>query len=96
MVADRRSDAYGAPTGKNRRRCGELREETMKDLRSIRRLIKLRQQRGKALAARPASTAGEPGRAPTPPLSAHTHSGLAIEDQVRKAWAPLGGGLPTF
>ncbi|HEV8680013.1 MAG TPA: hypothetical protein VGQ90_11610 [Stellaceae bacterium] len=68
----------------------------MKDLRSVRRLIKLRQRRGRAIGARLAPVVGETKAAPVAPLSAHTPSGLAIEDQVRKAWAPIVGGLPTF
>jgi len=68
----------------------------MKNLRSVRRLIKLRLRRGRAFGARLAPITGEAKAAPAAPLSAHTPSGLAIEDQVRKAWAPIGGGLPTF
>jgi len=67
----------------------------MKDLRSARRLIKIRQRRDKPTVDRAArGTAAKLAVAST--LSAYTASGLAIEDQVRKAWRPWSAGLPVF
>ena len=67
----------------------------MKDLRSARRLIKIRQRRDKPTAER-ASRAAAAKLAVTSTLSAYTATGLAIEDQVRKAWRPWSVGLPVF
>ena len=67
----------------------------MKDLRSSRRLIKMRQRRDKAPLG-PAVRGSVAKLATMPTLSAFTASGLAIEDQVRKAWRPWSAGLPMF
>jgi hypothetical protein len=71
----------------------------MKELRSSRRLIKIWQRREKATihhfvdtAVDAAGTTGTTGTT----HSAFTASGLAIEDQVRKAWWPSSVGLATF
>ena len=67
----------------------------MKDLRSARRLIKIRQRRDRPSAERTASGAAAKLAAAST-LSAYTASGLAIEDQLRKAWRPWSVGLPVF
>jgi len=67
----------------------------MKDLRSPRRLIKMRQRRDKAAVGQPAR--GDHSDKDARPLrSAFTATGLAIEDQVRKAWRPWSAGLAVF
>ena len=68
----------------------------MKDLRSPRRLIKMRQRRERATIDRPVHTRAAAKGAHRPTLSAFTASGLAIEDQVRKAWRPWSAGLAIF
>lgn len=71
----------------------------MKDLRSSRHLIKIWRRREKSTIdhlvhnVAPAAPARE---APVRTHSAFTASGLAIEDQVRKAWCPGLGGLAMF
>jgi hypothetical protein len=71
----------------------------MKELRSSRRLIKIWQRREKATihhfvdtAVDAAGTTGTTGTT----HSAFTASGLAIEDQVRKAWRRSPEGLAIF
>jgi hypothetical protein len=68
----------------------------MKNLRSSRRLIKMRQRREKTTIDNPARTARATRGASRPTHSAFTASGLAIEDQVRKAWRPWSAGLAIF
>ena len=68
----------------------------MKDLRSARRLIKMRQRRDRATIDQPVRGNGAAKDATRTTLSAFTASGLAIEDQVRKAWRPWSDGLPVF
>ena len=68
----------------------------MKDLRSSRRLIQKWHRREKATIDHLVTSVGiarsDDGRM----HSAMTASGLAVEDQVRKAWAPVRTGLPIF
>ena len=68
----------------------------MKDLRSSRRLIKIWQRREKATIDHLVDTAVEAKSATGTTHSAFTASGLAVEDQVRKAWWPNSVGLATF
>ena len=68
----------------------------MKELRSPRRLFRIWQRREKAtidhlVQTLAASKGGEPAV-----HSAFTPSGLAVEDQVRKAWSGSHAGLPVF
>jgi hypothetical protein len=72
------------------------REESMKDLRSSRRLVKMRQRRIKTGIAPIVHVTDEPKGAAPPILSAVTASGHAIEEQVRKTWSPNAGGLAIF
>ena len=68
----------------------------MKDLRTSRRLIKMWQRRKLAVVGRLVRTTGDaPGAADTT-HSAHTSSGLAVEDQIRKAWHPYPAGPTIF
>jgi hypothetical protein len=71
------------------------REETMKQLISSRRLIKMWHRREKATIDQLVRTA-DGAKAATMTHSAFTASGLAVEDQVRKAWRPNPDGIPTF
>jgi hypothetical protein len=68
----------------------------MKDPISSRRLVQKWHRRDKAAAnplAGPADKATEGnGRMHSPTTS----TGLIVEDQIRKAWTPNGGGLPIF
>lgn len=68
----------------------------MKDLRSPRRLIRMWHRREKATLDHLVRTAREPKNGSVAAHSAFTASGLAIEDQVRKAWCASPGGLPLF
>ena len=68
----------------------------MKELRSSRRLIKIWQRREKATIDHLVHTAVEPKGATGTTHSAFTATGLAVEDQVRKAWRPSSVGLATF
>ena len=68
----------------------------MKDLRSSRRLIKIWQRREKATIDHLVDTAVGAKGATGTTHSAFTASGLAVEDQVRKAWRPSLEGLATF
>jgi hypothetical protein len=72
----------------------------MKRLHSSRRLIKMWQRREKAtlnhLVGHVAGAIGDPKGAAGATHSAFTASGLAVEDQVRKAWRPSATGLATF
>ena len=68
----------------------------MKQLRSSRHLIRTWHRREKATIdylVRSIDPANNPARAKH---SAFTASGLAIEDQVRKAWRPVSVGLAMF
>ena len=68
----------------------------MKDLRSSRRLVKMRQRRDKATIDRLVPVVVEARAAAVTTLSAYTPSGLAIAAQVRKTWSPSAGGLAIF
>ena len=68
----------------------------MKDLRSSRRLIKIWQRREKATIDHLVATVADAKDATGTTHSAFTASGLAVEDQVRKAWWPSSVGLATF
>ncbi len=68
----------------------------MKQLRSSRQLIKMLHRREKATIDHIARTIGEPQSVVATSHSAFTASGLAIEEQVRKAWLPCSLGLATF
>ncbi len=68
----------------------------MKQLRSPRQLVKAWHRREKATIDRVADTVGEPKSATATVHSPYTSSGLAVEDQVRKAWRPWSLGLATF
>jgi hypothetical protein len=68
----------------------------MKDLRSSRRLIQKWHRREKATLDHLISTVGIVETATGRIHPALTASGLAVEDQVRKAWAPAQVGLPIF
>ena len=97
MVAAPAAMVYLSPPAKT---CGALSRNAkgvppMKDLRSSRRLIKMRQRRERAI-DHPVRAAGAAKGASRPTLSAFTASGLAIEDQVRKAWRPWSAGLAIF
>jgi hypothetical protein len=98
MVADPRSVAYGARACKQRTLVAaqSTREEPMKDLRSSRRLIKMRQRRVKATSDAIVDAPADMTGAPVSTLSAYTASGLAIETQIRKAWRPSSEGLAIF
>jgi len=68
----------------------------MKQLRSSRHLIRTWHRREKApidYLVRSIDPANNP---PATTHSAFTASGLAIEDQVRKAWQPASAGLAMF
>ena len=67
----------------------------MKQLRSSRRLIKMWHRREKATIDHAVATADRTATAATI-HSAFTASGLAVEDQVRKAWRPTSAGLAIF
>ena len=68
----------------------------MKDLRSSRRLIKIWRRREKATIDHRVDAAVDAKGAAGTTHSAFTASGLAVEDQVRKAWWPSSVGLATF
>jgi hypothetical protein len=68
----------------------------MKDLRSSRRLIKIWQRREKATIDHLVHTAVGAKDAAGTTHSAFTSSGLAVEDQVRKAWRRSPEGLAIF
>jgi hypothetical protein len=69
----------------------------MKQPRSSRQLIRMWHRREKATIARVAR-AVRTEQMPTPGTmhSAFTASGLAVEDQIRKAWQPVSLGLAVF
>ena len=68
----------------------------MKDLRSPRRLIQMWQRRKKAIVDHLGRTNGDANGAAGTTHSAHTSSGLAVEDQIRKAWHPYPAGPTIF
>jgi hypothetical protein len=69
----------------------------MKQLRSSRQLIKMWHRREKSTIDHLVRDVGAlPKEAAGTMHSAFTASGLAIEDQVRKAWRPYGAGLAMF
>ena len=69
----------------------------MKQLRSSRHLIKMWHRREKATIAQAARAVGGEAKAGSGAKhSAFTPSGLAVEDQVRKAWQPCSAGLAMF
>jgi len=68
----------------------------MKDLRSSRRLIRIWQRREKATIDHLVVATGDPKDAGGTTHSAFTASGLAVEDQVRKAWRRSPEGLAIF
>ncbi len=68
----------------------------MKDLRSPRRLIRIWHRREKATIDHLVRALGDPKSSTGAAHSAFTPSGLAVEEQVRKAWCPSCTGLPVF
>jgi len=67
----------------------------MKQRLSSRRLIKMWHRREKATIDRLVGAAGG-AKTATTTHSAFTASGLAVEDQVRKAWHPNPAGIAIF
>ena len=68
----------------------------MKQLRSSRHLIRMWHRREKATIDH-LVRAADLIKNPTGTIhSPFTASGLAVEDQVRKAWQPVSGGLAIF
>ena len=67
----------------------------MKQLISSRRLLKIWHRREKATIDHLVGTAAK-AKAAAPTHSAFTETGLAVEDQVRKAWCPSSTGLAIF
>ena len=72
------------------------REEPMKHLRSSRQLIKNWHRREKATVDHVVRTIGDAKRTTGTTHSPFTSSGLAVEDQIRKACGPSNVGLPVF
>ena len=68
----------------------------MKQARSSRQLVKLWHRREKATIDHLVRAVGTEPKTATATHSAFTASGLAIEEQVRKAWAPWSRGLAMF
>ena len=68
----------------------------MKQLRSSRHLIRTWHRREKATIDHLVRSINPVENPPTTVHSAFTASGLAIEDQVRKAWQPATAGLAMF
>jgi hypothetical protein len=72
------------------------REESMKQLRSSRHLIRTWHRREKAMIDHLVRSI-DPVKSPAGTIHpAFTASGLAVEDQVRKAWRPATAGLAMF
>jgi hypothetical protein len=72
------------------------REESMKQARSSRQLIKMWHRREKSTIDHLVRSI-DPVKSPSGTIhSAFTASGLAVEDQVRKAWRPATAGLAVF
>jgi hypothetical protein len=68
----------------------------MKQLLSSRRLIKMWHRREKATIDHLVGTAAGVKAVVATSHSAFTSSGLAVEDQVRKAWRPNPTGIAIF
>ena len=68
----------------------------MKNLRSSRHLIKMWHRREKATIDHLVRSLRDKKNSTETGHSAFTASGLAIEDQVRKAWRPSAVGLAIF
>jgi hypothetical protein len=68
----------------------------MNQLRSSRHLIKKWHRREKATIDHLVRSLGEAKNLSAATHSAFTPSGLAVEDQVRKAWQPGSTGLAMF
>jgi hypothetical protein len=68
----------------------------MKQLRSSRHLIRMLHRREKATIDHVARNIDTSQNPPGTIHSAFTASGLAVEDQVRKAWQPATAGLAMF
>jgi hypothetical protein len=68
----------------------------MRQLRSSRRLIKMWHRREKATIDHLVGATADPKETTGTTHSAFTSSGLAVEDQVRKAWRPSAVGLAVF
>jgi hypothetical protein len=98
MVARTPADGLSLRAIKNPRRIAAhpLGEETMTALRSSRRLIKIWHRREKATLDHLVDTSVDRKTPAGTTHSAFTSSGLAIEDQVRKAWRPCSAGLAIF
>jgi hypothetical protein len=64
--------------------------------RSSRHVIRLWHRREKAMIDHLVRALGDPQAVPGSTHSAFTASGLAVEDQVRKAWRPPSAGLAMF
>jgi CMP-2-keto-3-deoxyoctulosonic acid synthetase len=73
-----------------------LGRKLMKQLRSSRRLIKMWHRRDKATVDHVVGATGDAKVAAATTHSAFTASGLAVQDQVRKAWHPYPTGLSIF
>ena len=72
------------------------REETMKKLLSSRQLIKNWHRREKATVDHVVRTISDAKGTAGTAHSPFTSSGLAVEDQIRKACGPSNVGLPVF
>jgi len=72
------------------------REETMKQPRSSRQLIKMWHRREKVTIDHLVRSIGNAKNAAGTTHSAFTATGLSVEDQVRKAWRPGPMGLAIF
>jgi hypothetical protein len=68
----------------------------MREPRSSKRLVKMWHRREKATIDHLVRTAGDAKGASRTTHSAFTSSGLAVEEQVRKAWQPSSMGLAIF
>jgi len=74
----------------------ERREESMKQLRSSRHLIRTWHRREKATIDYLVRSSDPANNPPATVHPAFTAAGLAVEDQVRKAWRPATAGLAMF
>ena len=68
----------------------------MKQLRSSRHLVRTWHRREKSTIDHLVRSLAQAKSSSPSTHSAFTPSGLAIEEQVRKAWRPFAGGLPIF
>jgi hypothetical protein len=97
MLAELQSIAYLYRTvTRARRNVAERREESMKQPRSSRQLIRMWHRREKATIDHLVRSIDPLKSPPATTHSAFTASGLAVEDQVRKAWRPPTAGLAMF